>query len=318
LRRLVAILNPQADRGRTGALADALREALGSRFELRLEQTTERREATRLAFDAAGSGCEAVIAIGGDGTVHEVMNGLMRAPSERRPALGIVPAGSGNDVAFALGITKSLEQAAEAIERGSTRAVDIGHIRTDRDDECFCINNVGLLLEGEINRASHRLRWPRGSGLYVRAMLQTLARPLPAATLRLTIDGRAVERRATILSMANGPRSGGKFQLMPDAAVDDGTFDYLLAPPVNRLKLLWNVRHALAGRRLEGAWIERGRFQEMAIASDEPLTAHVDGEPWLTPDAGVRAMSISVTPRVLRVLCPTAATPSPHGARGGQ
>jgi YegS/Rv2252/BmrU family lipid kinase len=297
-------LNPQADRGRTAKLADALREALGSRFALQLLETTERREATRLAHDAALAGCDAVIAIGGDGTVHEVVNGLMPIADDARPALGILPAGSGNDVAFALRITKSLQQAAETLERGQTRAVDIGHVRTAGGPECYCINNVGLLLEGQINRASHLLTWPRGAGLYIRALLQTMLRPLPKARLRLAIDGRELEREATILSVANGPRSGGKFQLMPDAALDDGTFDYLLAPPVPRLKLLWNVRHALAGRRLEGDWIERGRFQELAIHSDVALTAHVDGEPWLGPVDGVRVLSISVAARALRVLCP--------------
>ena len=88
MRRLVAILNPHADRGRTARLAESLRDALGARFELRLLQTTERREAVRLAQDAASAGCDAVIAIGGDGTVHEVVNGLMSVtPADARPAI---------------------------------------------------------------------------------------------------------------------------------------------------------------------------------------------------------------------------------------
>ena len=305
MRRLVAILNPQADRGRTASLAESLRDALGARFELRLLQTTERREAIWLAQDAASAGCDAVIAIGGDGTVHEVVNGLMSVtPADERPAMGIVPAGSGNDVAYALGITKSLAQAAATIERGATRAVDIGRVEAVGGLSCFCINNIGALLEGEINRQSHQLQWPRGSGLYLRALLRTLLRPLPTDELRLNINGQDFVHRATLFSIANGPRSGGKFQLMPDARIDDGQFDYLLAPPISRQRLLWNVRHALAGRRFEGDWIERGRFSQLALQANKPLTVHVDGEPWLAATDGVTRLRVEVIPKVLAVLTP--------------
>jgi diacylglycerol kinase family enzyme len=106
-----------------------------------------------------------------------------------------------------------------------------------------------------------------------------------------------------ILSLANGPRSGGTFQLMPDATLDDGRFDYLLAKPVGRLRLLWNVRHALGGKRFEGEWIERGRFSQLAVRSDVPLVGHVDGEPWLAASEGEHELSISVLPAALRIIC---------------
>jgi YegS/Rv2252/BmrU family lipid kinase len=304
LRRLVAILNPHADRGRTAQLAESLRDVLGSRFELELLETTRRGEAASLAIEVGQRNCEAVIAIGGDGTVHEVANGLMQLPEAGRPALGILPAGSGNDVAYALGVTKDLRRSTELIERGETRAVDVGNVRARDDESCFCINNIGLLLEGEINWASHRLRWPRGSGLYIRAMLQTLIWRLPTANLKLTVDGKELRRTAAILSIGNGPRSGGKFQLMPDATLDDGQFDYILASPVSRLKLLWKVRHAMAGKRLEGPWIERGRFSNMRIESDNPIVAHVDGEPWLAGASDIHTLAVNVMPKALQVLCP--------------
>jgi YegS/Rv2252/BmrU family lipid kinase len=304
LRRLVAILNPQSDRGRTAQLAESLRDALDRQFELRLLQTTLRGEATTLARDAGAQGCDAVVAIGGDGTVHEVVNGLMALAVNARPALGILPAGSGNDVAYALGIAKDLKATAAMIERGTTRLVDVGSVVAEGSRSCYCINNIGLLLEGEINRASHQLTWPRGSGLYLRATVQTLMRPLPEAELQLTVDGQDFARTATLLSIGNGPRSGGQFQLMPDATLDDGHFDYLLAPPVSRWKLLWKVRHALSGQKVEGDWIERGRFKRMTIRSDVALVAHVDGEPWIAAADEVRELTVEVLPLSLRVLCP--------------
>lgn len=302
LRRLVFILNPQSDRGRTAAKAAAIRAALGGRFELELRETTRRGEAVELAFDAGASGCDAVVAIGGDGTVHEVANGLMRLPADVRPPLGIVPAGSGNDVAFALGLPNDWRATVELIERNATRRIDVGLVTAGQGRSRYCVNNVGWLLEGVINRTSHQLSWPRGSGLYLRAMLQTFAHRLPAATLRMAIDGVEHVRTATLLSVGNGPRSGGRFQLLPGASLDDGRFDYLLAAPTSRLRLLWNVRHALAGRPIEGPWIERGRFARLGIASDAALVAHIDGEPWLAPEDEVREAAIEVLPRALEVV----------------
>jgi diacylglycerol kinase (ATP) len=309
LHRLIAILNPQSDRGRTARLAESLRDALAGRFDLQLKQTTQRNEAATLAREAGTSGCDAVMAIGGDGTVHEVVNGLMALPVEKRPALGILPAGSGNDVAYALGIGKDLQITAKLIAESATRWVDVGRVDAGADRRCYCINNIGLLLEGEINRASHDLTWPRGSGLYLRAMVQTLLRPLPAAKIEMIVDGQELRRTAMLLSIGNGPRSGGKFQLMPDATLDDGYFDYLLAPPVSRWKLIWKVRHVLAGRKVEGDWIQRGRFKQMTLQSDQPLVAHVDGEPWLASADNARNLSIIVLLRSLRVLCPAQSVP---------
>jgi diacylglycerol kinase family enzyme len=95
---------------------------------------------------------------------------------------------------------------------------------------------------------------------------------------------------------------------MPDATMDDGRFDYILAPPVNRLKLLWKVRRVMRGERLADGWIERGRFVRLTIRSDRTLVTHVDGEPWLGPEDFVRELAVEVLPQALRVLCPESVT----------
>jgi diacylglycerol kinase (ATP) len=305
VRKLIAILNPRADRGRTGELAASLKQELRGDFEVTLLQTTARGEAVQLAKGAANAGCDAILAIGGDGTVHEVVNGLMASDAQSRPPLGIVPAGSGNDVAFGLEITKDRAQIVSIIERGWANPVDVARVRASNGKSCYSINNVGLLLEGEINLASHRLHWPRGSGLYVRAMLQTLAKRLPSAKLELTVDGKTLSRTASILSIANGPRSGGKFFLADGAAADDGLLDYVLAKPVSRLRILWMAASALRGVPPRADWIERGTFKAMKVESDIPLAAHVDGEPWLEPADGVRELSVDLEAAGLQVLCPS-------------
>ena len=301
MRRLTAILNPQADRGRTAQLADALQQTLAGRVELQLLKTTRRGEAVELAQQAGGTGCDGVVAIGGDGTVHEVANGLLALPASERPPLGIIPAGSGNDFAFALGIDKNQQRNAELLARGATRAVDAALVETAAGRRRYSINNLGALLEGQINLASHELHWPRGSGLYLRAALQTLVRRPPLAKLQLTVDGVELTRQSAILSISNGCRSGGRFYLTPCARVDDGRFDYLLAPPASRLRLVWEIYKSLRRDRPPDSWIEQGEFSTMTIRSDLALAAHVDGEPWLRPEDGERDLKIDVLPGVLQV-----------------
>ncbi len=308
MRRLTAILNPQADRGRTALLADSLQQALAGRVELKLLKTTCRGEALDLAQQAARDGCDGVVAIGGDGTVHEVANGLLELSANERPPLGVIPAGSGNDFAFALGIDKNQQRNAELLARGVVRSVDAALVETATGRRRYSINNLGLLLEGQINLASHQLHWPRGSGLYLRAALQTLVRRPPLAKLQLTVDGAELTRQSAILSISNGCRSGGRFYLTPCARVDDGRFDYLLAPPASRLRLVWEIYKSLRRDRPRDSWIEQGEFTAMSIRSDIPLAAHVDGEPWLRPEEGERELRISVLPGVLPVLAAISAS----------
>jgi diacylglycerol kinase (ATP) len=304
MRRLTAILNPQSDRGRTALLAEQMRQALAGRVELQLLKTTCRGEAAELAARAATTDCDGVVAIGGDGTVHEVANGLLAIAAHERPPLGVIPAGSGNDFAFALGIEKNLPQNVELLTSGLTRAVDVALVEAASERRRYSINNLGALLEGEINLASHRLTWPRGSGLYLRAALQTLVRRPPIARLQLTVDGQRLTRESAILSISNGCRSGGKFYLMPDAKIDDGRFDYLVARPASRLRMLWEIYRSLGRERAASGWAEQGEFTAMTVESDLPLAAHVDGEPWLRPEEGERELRLTVLPRVLQVFAP--------------
>lgn len=302
-RRFVAILNPNADRGRTAKLASTLERAIdGDGLDLRILATTRRGEAVDLAYESAQRGCEGVVAIGGDGTVHEVANGLMRVEAHKRPSLAVLPAGSGNDFAFALGITKDLQQLVAALRRGVWRAVDVGLVRSADGRSQYFINNVGLLLEGLVNLASHELSWPRGSGLYLRAFIETLLRRPPTAQLKLKLDGVETEGGAANLSIGNGPRSGGRFLLFTAARVDDGRLDYILARPMNRARLAWEVLQSMRGRQRPDDRIVRGTFSVLELQSDVPLAAHIDGEPWLKPAEGVHGVEITVLAAALRVI----------------
>jgi diacylglycerol kinase family enzyme len=109
-------------------------------------------------------------------------------------------------------------------------------------------------------------------------------------------------REAILLSIGDGPRSGGKFFLHSDARLDDGRFDYLVAPPISRARLLWRLVQSTRRSRLRDPQLERGQFSTLKIHSDIPLPAHIDGEPWLRPKDDVHDLTVDVLPGALRML----------------
>jgi diacylglycerol kinase (ATP) len=307
LPRIALILNPRANRGRAAKQGAALRQILEGALEedsqVELLQTSAPGDASKLAADAAHRSVDMVIAVGGDGTVHEVVNGLMATDADSRPTMGLLPVGSGNDFAFASGITGCPKELANQIQRNLMRMVDVGHVESDTGRSCFCANNLGILLEGQINLASHQLNWPKGSGLYIRAALQTLIHKPPVARLQLTCDGTTRTLEAVTISIGNGPRSGGKFLLTPAAVIDDGLFNFAISKQASRLRLLVLALKSIGGRHLNDPHILLGQFTNMTIASDLCLAIHIDGEPWARPEEEIRQLAIKVLPGALRLLC---------------
>jgi YegS/Rv2252/BmrU family lipid kinase len=301
---LVAILNPRSDRGRTGARAAALQSRLAAEGEVELRPTEGPGDAVRLAIEAASAGARTVLAIGGDGTVHETANGLLQMPPDQRPRMGVFPSGSGNDFAHMLGVTTDLEACLAMLRSPHIRSVDAVRLTLPDGQLRYCVNNIGMLLDGEINRASHQISWPRGSGLYYRAALETLLRRPQTVRLALDWDGRREELDAIVLSLGNGARSGGKFRLTPHAALDDGKMDYVLVEPMSRLRLLWLLHGAMQGDAAPRRGVRRGQFRSLTLRASQPLTAHVDGELFLRSEQGIHDCQIDVLPGELAVVAP--------------
>lgn len=254
---------------------------------------------TTLAEDAARGGAEAVVAIGGDGTVNEVVNGLLRVPPEKRPAFGLVPDGTGNDYGYLLGLRAGdLDGAARVLADGVTRVLDAGEV-----DGRFFANGVGLGFDGAVAEAASKVRYLKGFPAYLWSVF-TVLKTWENFTLTLTIDGRAIEGRAFLAAVANGPRSGGGFLLAPDAAPDDGTLDVCRLGDLGKIEALRHLPKALDGSHVGLPWATILRGREVVLASDRPLTAHVDGN-LATGVAHPEPLRIRILPRALRVIVPS-------------
>jgi YegS/Rv2252/BmrU family lipid kinase len=291
------VLNPAAGRGAAGRAWPAVRAVLqgaGSRVEL--AETARHGHAEELAEAAARAGWAAVVAMGGDGTVHEVANGLLRAADGEvtRAALGIVPVGSGNDFSLLAGLPRDPIEAARRIVSGVERRVDVGRV----GDRGF-VNGVGVGLDARVAVEANRNRRLRGIGIYLWALARVLA-SFRAPAMRVEIDGdEVIERPLTLATVGNGGRHGGGFWICPAAKLDDGLLDVCVCDELGKLRILRFLPKVLRGTHTGESCVHMRTARRVRITSDTPLPVHADGE--ILSEAA-RELEIEVAPGRLRLL----------------
>ena len=273
------IINPVAGRGYASRVEPDIRrilEGLGVAHEIM--HTTAPREATALAERAAAEGAPAVVAVGGDGTVNEVLNGLVRAHVNGGPigTLGVIPAGSGNDFEYMIR-SDGLEGACRRLARGRTRLIDVGRI-----DGQYFANGVGIGFDALVNVRSRRHRRLRGLPLYLLAVLEVTFLYYNAPNMTIDCDGKVTKASMMMISVTNGRRFGGGFLVTPEAQVDDGLFDLCLCRNAGRLRVLTLIPHFIRGTHPGQPEVTMARGRKVVITSSEGLASHVDGEIYTT------------------------------------
>jgi diacylglycerol kinase (ATP) len=290
-REVHLVMNPAADRGRSGG-----RRELVSRF-LKEHEVAAIWHVTRGPGDAgriAGGLPDGtlVVAVGGDGTVHEVAAACVG----RDLVVGVLPVGSGNDYVKALGVGTDLGRALEVLVGGRIRAVDAGEVNGARFN-----NGLGIGFDAEVAagvaEAPARLG---GTGRYIWS-LGRLLWGFRCHEATLGLDGEeVVETRTILVAAALGTTYGARFRLAPEARLDDGLFDVVWSEELNRAEVLRLMPAALGGTLLRHSKVHLARAREIRVELAEEVPAHVDGEP-LEPTRVFRAR---VLPGALRVLAP--------------
>lgn len=276
-REQTYILNPVAGRRgrrRAAVLAEGLREAVPGAEIL---ETGTRGEAERLAAARRGQDNRVVIAVGGDGTVHEVGSGLIGGVA----ALGVLPVGSGNDFASMIAVPTGVEHAATFFSTVPIRACDAGLVEWKNADggggRAAFINSLGLGFEGAVAARAEILARLRGPWRYLLAV----AIELPgyrAAAMRLDLEGRRLEGRQFLLAIGNGRRAGGGFLLNPRARIDDGWLDVCRADDLPLHRLIGILPSVFRGAHGRHAGVHHLRCRQLKLASDPPTAVHLDGE----------------------------------------
>jgi YegS/Rv2252/BmrU family lipid kinase len=278
-----------ADRGRARAeLAAAALDRSGVDGEIFV--TDRAGHAHDLARAAVDRGATRVIAWGGDGTVNEVGRALLRAPA----ALGIVPAGSGNGLARALGLPRRPEAALSHAFDAPTALIDAGELAGH-----VFVNVAGLGFDALVAHAFSRRGGARGLQRYVRVVSRELFGYRPS-TYRVSIDGETHEYRAFLLSIANGPQWGNGARIAPGARFDDGLLDIVIAQAPGALAALLQVPRLFTGTIDRAAGVITRRAAAVTIGIDPPCLAHVDGEPVVCDTSELQVRVIQGALRVCR------------------
>lgn len=271
--RTFFVVNPRAGKGKGRAVWDRIRPQLERPDSWSFALTERPGHATELARAAAAQGYARIAALGGDGTLSEVVNGVAGSGA----ALAVVPAGTGNDFVRWAGIPAEPMAAARLALAGSARPIDLGEIRAAGRSMYF-INVAGFGFDAEVARAVNAYpKYLGGTVPYVLGILKTLWRYRPTP-VRLTMDGRVLERKVLLAAVANCKSYGGGMLIAPDAAENDGWFDVCVAGDLGPAEVLLVVPKIYSGGHKTHPKCEFFRCRELHVEAAAPLGCQADGE----------------------------------------
>lgn len=286
--RACFVVNPAAGRGKARTTWAGI-APLAAQYGATVQFTERPGHATDLARRAADAGCERVVAVGGDGTISEVANGLIGTGA----ALAVIPSGTGNDLCRTLNIPRNGVEAAQLALTGDTRAIDVGEVAGGR----YFVNIVGVGFDAEVTRATNAFpKYLGGTVPYILGILKTLWRYSPTP-MEIDVDGRRYDRKVLLMAVGVAQSYGGGMRILPDAILDDGLFDVCISGDVGRMEVLGLVPKLYSGGHVGHPKVEFARGTQISIRSSVPVAVHADGDV-----IGELPQTFSIHPGALQVV----------------
>lgn len=284
------LVNPAAGRGTGKAHLDRIR-VLASHHGAGLVVSRKVSDLAEQARRAAEDGVERLLVAGGDGTMHHAAQGLAGTDC----ALGVIPLGSGNDLAGTLGVPPDLDAAVERALQGTVRRIDLARV-----GETYCIGYAGVGFDSEVTRFANEVKYLRGPLIYFYAVIHTLITFEPP-WMRVVYDGGMFEGKVMFTVVNNLPRFGGGMRIAPDARIDDGLLDLVIVKEIPKRTLLTVFPKVYNGRHVGHPAVTIVRTHRAEIAIERPMTVYGGGEPVRPVEAGKPA-AIEVVPGALAVV----------------
>ena len=287
-REIALLTNPTAGKGKGGRVRDrALERLRGSGLVVRSLQGRDADEALDLAHQCVSDGVDALVVCGGDGMVHLAV----QAVAATTTPLGIIPSGTGNDVARYFDIPrKDPDAAADLVIAGHTRTVDLA-----RSGSRYFVTVLAAGFDAVVNERANRMTWPKGQMRYNIATLAELRvfEPLPYT---LQIDDRQVELEAMLVAVGNGPSFGGGLRITEGALLDDGMLDVVIIKPMSKTGLIRTYPKLFKGTHVTHPQYEHHRVRSVTVAAPG-IVAYADGERF-----GALPLTVACVPGALNVL----------------
>ncbi len=270
-------LNPAAGRGRAGRHAHAIVALFAAQnIFIELHESTAAGDLEQLAFRASTQGAKEILVAGGDGSIHEVANGILAAGSDT--AIGVIPVGTGNDFAKSISTADDWHQASLALAGRLQDKTPYKRIDAGKMNERFFANGAGIGLDAKINTLAAEYRWPIGSCVYLLAALEGILDGITTPTVRLHYTDTTYQGPIVLANISNGPWAGGMFHIAPMANNQDGFFDLILAEPMSRRRLVSLFPRLIKGKHIGRPGVRHARITEFLLETDTPLPSHLDGE----------------------------------------
>ncbi|MCM3341988.1 diacylglycerol kinase [Paenibacillus sp. MER TA 81-3] len=291
IKKARLIYNPTSGREEgKKRLADILQMLDAAGIETTTHATDGEGDATTSAAEAIDRGYDMIIAAGGDGTLNEVINGMAGKPE--RPPLGIIPLGTTNDFARALGIPRNWEEACSIITRQMTRVIDLGQA----NDKYFINIAGGGSLTELTYEVPSKLKTMIGQLAYYMKGLEKMTRLRPTE-LRIELDGHGVFHEEFMLFLITNTNSVGGFEkLAPDARIDDGLFDVIMLKKCNLAEFIRVAGMALRGEHVNDPLIMYAQTKRVSVTSPDTVQLNLDGE-----YGGMLPATFQVLPSHLRI-----------------
>ena len=267
--RILFVINPQAGRGTTLKLLPQLEKLLLEKeVDHEIRWTEGPGDATHFTKEIKAD-YDLVTVIGGDGTMNEVLNGLVGGETP----MAVIPIGTGNDFVRSAKLPMKLEAALDNILNGKPRMVDLGLYNSER----YFVNVLGIGFDAYANIQSRKIKRLKGKIVYLVAIFKTL-RHWSAVPMRIELDDQTIDDHSYLTCIANGWSVGGGLSLAPDAQLEDGFFDVCHVSDISSMKIVWNFPKLINGKINDLEEVTILRSKKVKVTSEEPLPMHLDGE----------------------------------------
>lgn len=269
---ILFVVNPIAGKKKAMGLIPKIKETMDKTdITYKITTTEKPMEATEITVKGLKEGFDTVVAVGGDGTINEVTNGIVKVG---RGTLGVIPGGTGNDLSRTLGISPNVEEALASIIRGKTKSIDIGQA----NGKMFT-NVASMGLDAEIARNTEGLKkFFKGKAAYIASLLKTII-SYKTKKLSIVLDDKKIQRDILLIAVGNGRYYGGGMEICPMASIDDGFFHVCTISKINKIKLLFIFPSVFKGKHGKyKKYVEFHKAKSVKIILEEKAYVNVDGE----------------------------------------
>lgn len=264
------VVNPVAGKGKVEIFIEEIENVMrDKKIKYKIAYTQYPGHAIEIASKVDPIVYHKIISVGGDGTIYEVINGI----KDTSLIFGILPTGTGNDLARTIGIPMDKREALDIILNEHTKLIDIGKFNGN-----FFINVAGVGLDVEVLKATNDFKkYIKGPIAYVLGLIKAL-RTFKAINLHMTIDGETYSKEVMVCAIGNGKYYGGGMKIVPTAQLEDGYFDICIIKKMSKLRLLSVFPRVFKGTHIELPWVELKKGKKVKIFTEKEILVNTDGE----------------------------------------